>query len=120
MSLGRIHKVDCKDPKWEELFHKVLNRLTEVEPNIQVKVFGSFVSNRMTAASDIDIAVIIPDTWRTKDFLDRLYSKGPLANWPIDLVVLRLSQYNKKKEIGGVSFDIYHEGIDLFPEWKLK
>lgn len=74
----------------------------------------------MTAASDIDLAVIIPDHWRTKDFLDKLYLKGPIADWPIDLVVLRLSHYNEKKEIGGVSFDIHHEGIDLFPEWKLK
>ncbi len=120
MSLARIHKIDCSEPRWRELLRKVVLRLVEVDEAIQVKVFGSFVHDRMTEASDIDIAVIIPDQWRTKDFLDKLYLKGAISDWPVDLIVLRLSFYNQKKEMGGVSFDIHQDGIDLYPDWKLK
>lgn len=119
MSLDRIHKISNLDPKWKALLSNIVIRLTQVDSNIEIKVFGSFVHDRMTLASDIDVAVIIPDSWKTKDFLEKLYTNGPISNWPVDLVVLRKSHYDEKKEIGGVSFDIYHEGIELYPEWKL-
>lgn len=120
MSLARLKPIDTRDIYFAELLRSIVSRVVRVDPDAQVLVFGSFVENRFTAASDIDLAIIIHDRWRVRDFLAELYAPGFLSQWPLDLVVLNRSRYEARKDFGGVCVDIATVGVELYPTWKLK
>lgn len=122
------------DEFWIKLLSDLVEKVTLVDKDITVYVFGSFVTEGFTNASDLDIAVIVPDLWSTKDFYDRVYrintvnvdselihdSKSDkskhhrLISWPLDLLVFKKSLFDSKKEVGGVCFDIFHEGRIIY------
>jgi predicted nucleotidyltransferase len=119
MSLLRLKRLSAQDPSWKILFKEIIDRVVKVEPSATIFIFGSFVANRLTAESDIDIAVIIPDSESPKAVLKRIYEGGRLAEWPVDLLVFRNGDFIRKSQIGGVCFDIRESGIELFPNWRL-
>lgn len=120
MSLARLKTLKTDGKTWKPILEKIVKRISAVESNCKVFIFGSFAEHRFTAESDLDIAVIIPDSWSEKHFLQEVYQAGPLSTWPLDLVVLKKSRFEKRKDIGGVCFDIRESGIQLFPDWNLK
>lgn len=119
MSLAKLYSVDSSAPEWALRFKKIIDRVKGVEPLARVLVFGSFAERRFTAESDLDIAVILPDTWSEKEFLDNLYLAGSLSDWPLDIIAIKQQKYNAKKNIGGICFDINLSGIELYPKWTL-
>lgn len=119
MSLLRLNKLSTSDPYWENLLHKILERIVDLEPRARVYIFGSFVEGRFTAESDLDLAVIVPDTWSTKIFLQKIYEAGRLSTWPLDLLVFKEVYFNEKSLIGGVCFDVKESGVELYPNWRL-
>jgi len=120
MSLLRLKDISTESPYFKDLLQGLIGKIKTLEPNSTVYIFGSFINKKFTAESDLDIAILIPDSWKPKDFLDQLYSNGPISSWPIDLLVFRHSYFNEKSQIGGVCFDIAEEGIELYPEWRLQ
>lgn len=120
MSLERLKTINTSDQEWKTRLMNLVDRISSLVPQSQIFVFGSFVRDQFTSGSDIDLAVILPDSWKVKDFLDQLYLMGTLSNWPIDLVVFRSTEFNQKKEIGGVCFDIAEDGIELYPKWNIE
>ena len=119
MSLLRLRRISEQDPYWETLLKGIIARVLQIEPAVTIYIFGSFVENRFTAESDLDLAVIVPDEASPKAFLQKIYQAGRLSDWPLDLLVFRKSDFAKKSQIGGVCFDIRESGIELFPVWRL-
>jgi predicted nucleotidyltransferase len=93
MSLLRLKQLSTNDPFWESLLKEIIGRITQVEPLAIVILFGSFIENRFTAESDLDVAVIIPDNGNPKIFLRKIYEPGRLS---------RLLQYRRSS---GYSFN---------------
>lgn len=120
MSLLNIRKMSNKDPQWEIILKDLIFKITKIEMNAQVFVFGSFVKDNMTTGSDIDLAVILPNKNSTKDFLNTLYSQNDkVSPWPLDLLVFNKSYFEYKSQIGGVCFEIREDGVELYPNWSL-
>lgn len=119
MSLLRLNRISTQGDFWIKLFKDIIERVVLVEPQSTVYIFGSFVEDRFTAESDIDLAVIIPDSSSPKLFLQKIYQPGRLSQWPLDLLVFKKSEFDKKSEVGGVCFDIRESGVELFPTWRL-
>lgn len=120
MSLLRLQDKSTQDPYFKELLRSLVERIQRLEPEAQVYIFGSFVSKKFTAESDIDLAVIVPDHWKQKDFLDQIYADGPISSWPLDLLVFRKTYFEEKSKIGGVCFDIAELNVQLYPIWRLE
>jgi predicted nucleotidyltransferase len=120
MSLARLQSVDVSDSIWPKRLKGIVRRLTAVNKGIKVFIFGSFVEGRFTAESDLDIAVILADNSSEKKFIDEVYARGSFYDWPLDLIVLKKSKFDSKKKVGGVCFDIFESGVELYPRWKLK
>lgn len=97
----------------------IAQRISEIQNECQIYIFGSFLRDDFFTTSDIDLAVIIPDDMKTIDFLDQFYRNKPPTSWPMDLLVFQSSMYEKKKEVGGVCFVIHQEGKSLYPKWSL-
>lgn len=119
MSLLRLNRLSTADPFWITLLKGIIQRVLSVQPDSSIYIFGSFVQDRFTAESDLDLAVIIPDEASPKLFLQKIYESGRLSQWPLDLLVFKKSDFIKKSEVGGVCFDIKESGIELHPNWSL-
>lgn len=120
MGIAQTQKLTESDPAWHERLKKIVARALLVEKNIVVYVFGSYAEGRFTSSSDLDIAIVIPDNLSVKDFYSSLFSAGPLSDWPLDLLIFKKSDFDKKKEIGGVCFDIRESGLEIYPKWQVK
>ena len=119
MSLLRLKDATLNKNEFFNIFKRIISRAVLISPNITVYVFGSFAKNQFTAASDLDISIIIPDTASEKEFLIKLKENGPLSNWPLDLVIVNRSRFEERKDYGGICFEINHSGIELYPKWSL-
>lgn len=120
MSLARLRNSHLDESQQLELLQKVINRATHLRRDITLYVFGSFARGKMTAESDLDIAIIIPDTESPKAWLNALFSSGPIIEWPLDCLVFRKSEFDAKKDIRGVCFDIAQEGFEIYPNWNFR
>jgi DNA polymerase sigma len=120
MSLGRLKRISNRAHQWEEILKSLISRITRLESSCSIYIFGSFVRDELTAESDIDLCVIVPDSISPKQFYKDLYSSGPVSpSWPLDLLIFRKSDYDRKSNIGGVCFDIKIDGVELYPFWRL-
>jgi len=111
-------KVDVSQPEWAKRLKSLVKKCTDAGPVAKIFVFGSFARGEMTDASDLDVAVILPDGEDIKAFRARL--ERPLCDWPMDLVVVHQSRYDARKDFGGVLFEVKSDGIELYPTWRLK
>lgn len=119
MSLSRLHEFKFHKEDFTPILKNIVDRVTKAAPECEVYIFGSFVTGCFTGESDLDIAVIHPDNQKKKILLEDIYKPGHLSEWPLDLILISKSDYQKKKDIGGVSFDIQETGIQLYPIWNL-
>lgn len=117
MSLKRLEKVDTTTAEWHSLLKEVVAKCLKAGPVKAIYVFGSFAEGRMTAESDLDLAVILPNDLDAKIFRSRL--SRPLCSWPTDLIVVSEARFDERKDFGGVLVDVYHDGIELYPNWRL-
>lgn len=118
MSLAKLKKISARNPSWIPILQNVIDGCTSAGQVDRIYVFGSFARNEMHGESDLDIAVIIPDTQDPKEFREKL--KKPLCEWPSDLIVATTSRFNERREFGGVLFEVYHDGIEIYPTWNLQ
>ncbi|HPI40369.1 MAG TPA: nucleotidyltransferase domain-containing protein [Pseudobdellovibrionaceae bacterium] len=119
MSLAKLKDVNRRDPYFLNLLKKIVSRIIDVDKNARIYIFGSFVVDRFTAESDLDIAVIVPDHWSSRVFIEKIYEVGFLSSWPLDLLVFKEKDFAIKKEVGGVCVDIAESGVELYPQWRL-
>lgn len=119
MSLDKFKNINPKDNYFYDLLKQIIKKVSNSEPAAKIFVFGSFVDGRFTPESDIDLAVILPDHWSPRKFIDLLYEQGHLSPWPLDLLVFNSKDFLNKKDIGGVCTDIFESGVEIYPKWSL-
>ena len=91
-----------------------ISRINNACQPIEILVFGSFANNTATEASDIDIAIIVPDNTDLRAIKQKFYSKARTSHWPFDILFIKQSDYNIKKVTGGVCFEINENHIKLW------
>lgn len=83
-----------------------------------VILFGSAAERKMTESSDIDIAVLFPDTASLAQARESLYQLAPgKYSWPCDLLLFTYREFLEKLQRGGVCEIIREEGQLLFGRW---
>jgi predicted nucleotidyltransferase len=110
-------KVDTQSPEWNERLKTIVDKCVKAGPVERILVFGSFAVNDMTDASDLDLAVILPNDVDPNQFREKL--ERPLSDWPLDLLIVTSQRFSERKLLGGVLFDVNVDGIELYPSWKL-
>ncbi|MBI4405555.1 MAG: nucleotidyltransferase domain-containing protein [Deltaproteobacteria bacterium] len=89
--------------------------LTLCKPRL-VYLFGSAAEGRATALSDIDICVIFHSRNELKQNKKRILCEFPVEDVPVDWVLLDEETFNKKKDVGGVCFDIHKYGKVIYQD----
>jgi predicted nucleotidyltransferase len=117
MSLLKLLPCPLSSTELHDLLREIVAKLCHAEPEVKIILFGSMATDHQNAESDIDLAVIIPDSVKVKDYLNLLKPQRPLSHWPIDLLIFNEQQFLEKSLIGGVCFEIANEGFELYPKW---
>ena len=82
----------------------------------EVWLFGSAASNRMTKASDVDIALVFKTPESLKDSRKKLYATPRPDNWPQDIVFFVADDFRRRSTIGGLPMLIVQDGVRIHPE----
>jgi predicted nucleotidyltransferase len=113
MAIPRLYPVDTKDLMPE--IKAFVRRSQLIEGIEQILLFGSMAREEMTAASDIDLAVI----FTTRE--NAIYHKSTLRqiknqtiSWPCDIFVCDRSWFDQRRVLGGVCMLIDSYGKTLY------
>lgn len=104
-----ISAAECKNI----LDAKLKYILTLCQPN-QIFVFGSAARNEMTDHSDVDLALIFIVEAELRAAREVVFRRAPGDEWPQDLLLYTKSEFERKKNTGGVCQLIAQEGICIF------
>ena len=91
----------------------------EVDNRIKVIVFGSVARRLATIQSDYDLAVIVDDAIRLKEFRHQFYFQRQKVKFPVDFIFRSQSQFEQKKESNPIDNEIAETGIEIYPHWNL-
>ena len=113
MSLLKLEKTALNDFDPRAEAEKIVTRLTDLRGLLEVYLFGSALSNQFSKDSDIDLMLIFKDMDSIQDAYKHL-SKVQLSHWPVELVYKTKEDFDKRAHIGGVCFDVFHDGVKLY------
>lgn len=91
----------------------VFKKIKAELPVAQCFAFGSAVSNNFHADSDLDLLLVFNDEHDLKNIQKKIYSKR-WSTLPIDFILKNKTEFDQRKIIGGVCFEAYHNGKELF------
>lgn len=77
---------------FREVAKSVKNIAKKIDPNAEVYVFGSVVTGKYTAASDIDILIIVNDISKKYEIIVEVYRS---IEAPIELHVITHQQFER-------------------------
>jgi predicted nucleotidyltransferase len=78
-----------------------------------VFLFGSAARDEMTDSSDIDLLVVVADGSDLKGIKQKYYCRRKTHTWPVDIIFLEQTDFDRKCQVGGVAMICKQEGILL-------
>lgn len=113
--LGRLQKSELTGIHLERVLAEIVSGLLARARPRAIILFGSGATDSLTAASDLDLAVLFKSSEQAEEARALILSPGPLSTWPIDLVLVSVEEFKRKLLLGGVYAEIA-KGRILFPE----
>ncbi len=111
--VGRLAKVSQEDGL--AIIAPLVSALKEIDEIERIILFGSLATNRMTEASDIDLAILVNSSCNIREVRKKVREiKRSIVSWPMDLVILAVDWFESRKDFGGVCFEISADGKELF------
>jgi predicted nucleotidyltransferase len=88
---------------------KILSQNVKVT---EAYLFGSATSGKMTKDSDLDILIVLDSIADLKAAHKIVYAEG-FTKYAVDWIFKEKSDFEKRKNFGGVCFIAFHEGVRL-------
>ncbi|MEW5693550.1 MAG: nucleotidyltransferase domain-containing protein [Candidatus Hydrogenedentota bacterium] len=91
-----IKRIDLRRERLKDYLADIVQQLKKMGA-IKIVLFGSFISGKITPASDLDILVIMPDSKNGKQWLKQVYReiKRDVA---CDIFVFNSKEYEETKD----------------------
>jgi predicted nucleotidyltransferase len=111
-SMSRLLKLD---PNFKPAFdgltvaRELIQKLNDHRPVKEAYLFGSAAEGKNTADSDLDILVVIADDQDPKDYYQFVNQAG-FSSVAVDWIIKKSSEFDQKKDQGGVCFIAFHQG----------
>lgn len=119
MAFAGFRKIAKDDINVQSSLKDYVERISVLYPQARLVAFGSLARDQLTAASDLDLAMIVSDEISPKDAYRKMKAVNKPVPMPVDLLVFRKSDFEVRSNIGGVCFDIREDGKELYPNWEL-
>ena len=107
------------DPIWVDqeasVIGKTLSSLDGVE---EIFWFGSSAEGKMTDQSDFDFLLVVAASEQIRPAQKQLRSLLPLSRYPVDIVWVERSRFDKMKRMGGVCLIAFEDGRKIFQKGK--
>ncbi|MBF0361911.1 MAG: nucleotidyltransferase domain-containing protein [Oligoflexia bacterium] len=100
----------------DNLLSAILKRTTSLGKNgpIQIILFGSAARNQASVYSDIDVLIVVKRLIEIRPTIRLLSGLSCELNCALDIIVVDEEQFKRKREVGGVFFDAWNQGVILF------
>jgi predicted nucleotidyltransferase len=108
------------DPEWvKQEAAAIVGKLAAITAVTEVFWFGSSAEGKMTDQSDFDFLVVVDSEEETRACQKMLRQKHPLSSYPVDLVWVGRSRFDKMKNLGGVCLIAFEDGKQVFDRKKV-
>ena len=115
LMLGRLQKSKLNGNVLRRELDRIVALILERSTPKVVILFGSAVTDSLTEDSDIDLALIFATDEAAEMARAEILSKGPLSDWPVDLLLVGEETFRAKCQLGGVYSIIKEKGKVLHP-----
>jgi predicted nucleotidyltransferase len=95
----------------------IIRDVTRLCPSARVLLFGSFAAKTSTNGSDLDMAIILPDSFDKKTFKKCFYKTRTRIHIPVDFIFRNETEFRESKSENPVDSEIHQKGIELYPHW---
>jgi len=112
-----IRKLTTRRPlnkKDRAVIADLVTHLVKAIDPVKIYLIGSATRNELHADSDLDF-VIVSEKSATDDASQiKIHSTRPHKNQAVDFICVKLSEFEKQKNIGGICFEAFRHGQLLF------
>lgn len=99
----------------DEQIKELIRRIVETTFTLRIILFGSAARGEMSAASDIDVLVVVPDGSHRRKTAQQIYLNLIGFGMPVDVVVATPSDLEKYGNSSGLIYrEITREGRELY------
>ena len=99
----------------ETLLNEVVRRVLTVSTPDRIILFGSAVTGKMTADSDLDLLVVEPQPANTRDRSIKIRRALGNVQYPVDVIVISRERFEKTRNIiGGIAWPADKRGRVLY------
>ena len=115
LRLGRTKNIKDSDSVDYDPILKARHVIAQLKKEIPLKkaiLFGSALTSKFDANSDLDFLLVVEDKEDLRKMQKILYSRR-WSDISIDFILKSESDFNSRKEIGGVCFEAFHYGLEL-------
>jgi len=91
---------------------RLIDALSQEGLVLEAYLFGSAVHGPFTEDSDLDILIVTHDETSIKSLQKQVY-RPRFSNFAVDWIFKTKTNFNEKKDLGGVCFIATREGIKL-------
>lgn len=95
----------------------VINDVKSICPTARIILFGSFAKGTATLESDLDLAVILPETQDKKLFKKLFFKQRIRIKIPVDFIFRNESELTNGNDISAINSEILENGIEIYPRW---
>jgi predicted nucleotidyltransferase len=96
----------------------IFRDLSQHCPDVKIILFGSFAKKTANQDSDLDLAVVIPDTVNKKEFRKSFYKSRTAVHIAVDFIFRNQSEYLSMSDENPIDTEIRETGIEIYPVWK--
>lgn len=95
-------------------FDQLTSKILSLVAPEKIIIFGSAKDALLSPLSDIDIAVLFADKASLLEGKKKILNSKIFNDIETDFLFYTIDQFNKKSQIGGVCFEIFHTGNVIY------
>ncbi|MEM7816719.1 MAG: nucleotidyltransferase domain-containing protein [Candidatus Aenigmatarchaeota archaeon] len=106
------NRIKLRKEKAKTELKNIVEQLKELGA-LKIIVFGSYISNRFSSSSDLDILVIMPDYKSSKEWIDTIYTKVE-RKISVDFFIFIKTDYQKNQNKNFFLKNILNKGKIIY------
>lgn len=113
MSLNRFYPSFLTIKEIQNFLNDLRRAVGNIDPHCEIYLFGSAALGKMSAESDLDVAVIVNNHDLMQQVKNAVFEVKRQFHWPVDLAFFYAPDFELKSQIGGLAMEVKQTGIKI-------